>query len=276
MKISIFLLPALLAAAPAMAGVTMRTETVSKYEGQTNKTSQVHYIEPEYSRLEMSVNYQHPAKKGRSTQKSVIITRLDKKVVWMLMPASNGYCEFTFDELRKAMKSGSSAVPDSAVPAGYSYKKTSKSRKIAGFPSAEYVFSGKGLKGTAWVSEDPRLRPASLFYSGQAKALGFSGGAAAPGVPMGYEAASKGAEHSMTVKSAGTGDIPAEKFALPKGYRKMKDSAWKDYQKNFDSKMIMEQVKKRVKEEAGSRAKEAASEKGKDAVKKGLKGLMGF
>lgn len=276
MKKFMFLFPALLAAAPAMAGVTMKMESVSRYDGQTHKNSQVHYIEPEYSRLEMAVNYQHPAKKGRSTQKSVIITRLDKKVVWMLMPSSSGYSEFTFDELRKAMKSGSSMVPDSAVPAGYSYKKTSRSKKIAGFASDEYVFSGKGLKGKAWVSEDSRLRPASLFYSKQAQALGFSGGAAAPGVLMGYEAASKGAEHSMTVKSARTGDIPAEKFALPKGYKKMKDSAWKDYQKNFDSKMIMEQVKERMKEEAGSRAKNAASEKGKDAVKKGLKGLMGF
>lgn len=276
MKLYLALTCLLAASVPAAAGVTMKTESVSGYEGQTNKSSQVHYIEPEYSRIEMSVNYQHPEKKGRSTQKSVIITRLDKKVVWTLMPASNGYCEFTFDELRKAMNSGSSLVPDNAVPAGFKYKKTSGSRKIAGFATDEYVFSGKGLEGKAWVAEDAKLKPAADFQRNQARALGLSGGKDAPGVLMGYEASSKGSTHSMTVKSVRTGSIGSDKFALPEGYKKMNDSAWKNYQRNFDSRMIMEQVKKRLAEEGKARAKKAASEKGKDAVKKGLKGLMGF
>ncbi len=269
------LLPLLLCAAPARAGVTMNSESVSRYEGGTNKTSQVHYIEPEYSRLEMSVNYQDPEKKGRGTQKSVVITRLDKKVVWMLMPASKGYCEFTFDELRKAMNSGSGPVPDGAVPAGYSYKKTGGSRKIAGLDSDEYAFGGKGLNGKAWVTGAGNFRDASSFYAAQAKALGF-GSAPAPGMLMAYEASSEGTEHSMIVKSVRTGGIPAEKFALPAGYKKMNASAWQDYQKNFDRKMVMDRMKQKLKEEAKERAKKAASEKGKDAVKKGLKGLVGF
>ena len=276
MKTFILLLPALLASAPALAGVTMKMENVSDYKGETNKSSHVNYIEPQYSRLEMSVNYQDPEKKGTSTQKSVIITRLDKRVVWTLMPASNAYCEFTFDELRKAMNSGSAMVPDSAMPAGFTYKKTSGSKKIAGFASDEYDFSGKDLKGKAWVSDDAGLKPASDFYLGQARALGLSGGKGAPGVLMGYEASGKDSKHGMTVKSVKTGDIPAEKFALPAGYKKMDTSAWKNYQKNFDPKMIMEQTKKRMAEEAKARAKAAASEKGKDAVKKGLRGLTGF
>lgn len=276
MKKFLFLLPALFAAAPALAGVTMKMENSTDYKGESNKSSHVNYIEPDYSRLEMSVNYQHPEKKGRSTQKSVIITRLDKKVVWTLMPDSNGYCEFTFDELRKAMNSGSGMVPDSAMPAGFTYKKTSGSRKIAGIASDEYVFSGKDLKGKAWLSDDAKLKPASDFYRGQARALGLSGGKGAPGVLMGYESSSREATHEMTVKSVRTGDIPAEKFALPAGYKKMNPSVWNEYRKNFDTKMIMEQAKKRLAEEAKSRAKAAASEKGKDAVKKGLKGLVGF
>lgn len=276
MKTLILLLPALLAAAPALAGVTMKMDNSSDYKGETNKSSHVNYIEPDYSRLEMSVSYQHPEKKGRSTQKSVIITRLDKKVVWTLMPSSNGYCEFTFDELRKAMNSGSGMVPDSAMPAGFTYKKTSGSKKIAGFASDEYVFSGKDLKGRAWITDDAKLKPAADFYRNQARALGLSGGKAAPGVLMGYEASGKDMKHEMTVKSVRTGDIPAEKFALPAGYKKMNSSAWNEYRKNFDTKMIMEQAKKRLAEEAKSRAKAAASEKGKDAVKKGLKGLVGF
>jgi hypothetical protein len=73
-----------------------------------------------------------------------------------------------------------------------------------------------------------------------------------------------------------TGDIPAEKFALPAGYKKMNTSAWNEYRKNFDTKMIMEQAKKRLAKEARSRAKDAASEMGKDAVKKSIKGLVGF
>jgi len=275
MRIIGSLLPLLLCAAPARAGVTMNSESVSRYEGGSNKTSQVHYIEPEYSRLEMSVNYQDPEKKGRSTQKSVVITRLDKKVVWTLMPSSKGYCEFTFDELRKAMNSGSSLVPDGAVPAGYSYKKTGGSKKIAGLHSEEYAFGGKGLNGKAWVAGAGDFRDASVFYAAQAEALGF-GSSPAPGMLMAYEASSEGTEHAMTVKSVKAGDIPAERFALPDGYKKMNGSAWKGYQKNFDRKMIMEQVKKKLKEEAKARAKKAASEKGKDAVKKGLKGLVGF
>ncbi|PKM98507.1 MAG: hypothetical protein CVU79_02445 [Elusimicrobia bacterium HGW-Elusimicrobia-3] len=276
MKKLIFLVPALLAASPALAGVTMKMENVSDYEGQSNKSSYVNYIEPEYSRLEVAVNYQDPEKKGRSTQKSVIITRLDKKMVWTLMPASNGYCEFTFDELRKAVDSGSGLVPDGAAPAGFTYKKTSGSRKIAGFASDEYALSGKDLKGKAWISGDARLKPAADFYRGQVRALGLSGGKAVPGVLMGHEASAKGSSHAMTVKSVKIGSIPAEKFALPAGYKKMNASAWNGYRRNFDTKMIMEQAKKRLAEEARGRAKKAASEKGRDAVKKGLKGLAGF
>jgi hypothetical protein len=276
MKTYILLFPALLAASPALAGVTMKMENVSDYEGQANKSSYVNYIEPEYSRLEMSVNYQDPEKKGPGTQKSVIITRLDKKVVWTLMPDAKAYCEFTFDELRKAMDSGSGLVPDGAVPAGFTYKKTSGSKKIAGFESDEYAFSGKDLKGKAWITHDAKLKPAADFYLNQARAMGVSGGKSAPVVLMGHEAAAKDSSHVMTVRSVSLGDIPAEKFALPAGYKKMNSSAWNEYRKNFDKKMIMEQVKKRLAEEARSRAKEAASEKGKDAVKKGLKGLVGF
>ncbi|KAF0125481.1 MAG: hypothetical protein FD189_1574 [Elusimicrobia bacterium] len=276
MKTFIFLVPALLAAAPALAGVTMKMENVSDYKGQPSKSSYVNYIEPEYSRLEMSVNYQDPEKKGTSTQKSVIITRLDKKVVWTLMPAANGYCEFTFDELRKSMNSGSGLVPDGAAPAGFTYKKTSGSKKIAGFASDEYAFSGKDLKGKAWITDDAKLKPAADFYRGQAAALGLSGGKDAPGVLMGHEASAKDSSHVMTVRSVKTGDIPAEKFALPADYKRLNASAWNEYRKNFDTKMIMEQVKKRLAEEARSRAKAAASEKGKDAVKKGIKGLVGF
>lgn len=274
--LSLALAAALAAAAPALAGVTIKMDNVSDYKGQPGKSSHVSYIEPEYSRLEMSVSSQDPEKKGPSTQKSVIITRLDKKVVWTIMPDSKAYCEFTFDELRKAMISGSGLVPDSAVPAGFDYKKTSGARKIAGFEADEYAFSGRDLRGKSWVSGDARLKPASDFYVNQARALGFSGAKSAPGVLLGYEASSKDSTHSMTVRSVKTGDIPAEKFALPEGYAKVNTSAWNEYRKNFDKKMIMEQVKKRLAEEAKSRAKEAASEKGKEALKKGLKGLTGF
>jgi hypothetical protein len=258
--------------APLCGGVIMNMENVSRYNEENTKSSFVHYIGPESSRVEMSVNYQHPEKKGRSTQKSVIISRLDKKVLWMLMPASNGYCEFTFDELRKSVKSGSSLVPDSVSPSGFKYKKTSKSKKIAGFNSDEYVLSGKDLKGKAWVSEDKKLKPAAEFNRKQAAAMGVAVKGAVPGVLMGYDAASAKSSHNMTVKSVKFGDISADKFEIPKGYSRMESSAWKGYQATFDSKMIMEQMKKQVKEAA----KEKAAETGKDALKKGVKGMLGF
>jgi hypothetical protein len=276
MKIAATLFLTAALASAAESGVTMKMENVSDYKGESNRSSYTTYIEPEYSRLEMSVDYRDPEKKGTGVQKSVIITRLDKKVVWTLMPEGKAYCEFTFDELRKAMNSGSGLVPDGAMPAGFTYKKTSGSRKIAGFVSDEYAFSGKDLKGKAWITDDAKLKPASDFYLNQAKALGLSGGKGATGVLMGHEASAKESSHVMTVKSVSTGDIPADKFALPEGYKKVNTSAWNEYRKNFDRKMIMEQVKKRLAEEAKSRAKAAASEKGKDAVKKGLKGLVGF
>lgn len=276
MRTSIFLLAALLSAAPALAGVTMKIENVSDYEGQASKSSYVHYLEPEYSRLEMSVNYRDPEKAGTATQRSVIITRLDKKVAWTLMPDAKAYCEFTFEELRRAINSGSGVVPDGAMPAGFTYKKASGSKKIAGFESEEYAFSGKDLKGKAWISADASLKPAADFYLNQAKALGVSGEKSAPGVLMGHEASAKDSSHVMTVRSVSIGEIPAEKFALPAGYAKLNASAWNEYRKNFDKKMIMERARKRLAEEAKSRAKEAASEKGKDALKKGLKGLGGF
>lgn len=262
----------LASAGPLHSGVTMTSRAETKYEGGSNKTSFTHYIEPEMARLQMQVNYQHPEKKGRSTQESVIITRLDKKVVWMLMPSRSGYCEFTFDELRKAMKSGSSLVPDSAYPSGLKYRKTGKTKKIAGLPSDEYEFSGKDLNGRAWVSEDKKLKAASEFYAAQAKAMGFSGASAAPGVLMGYEASSKGAAHDMAVKSVKSGDIAASLFDIPKGYKKVNSSEWKSYQQNFDRKMMMEEMKKQMKEAA----RNAAAEKGKDALKKGMKGMLGF
>lgn len=258
--------------APLWAGVIMNMDNDSRYNGEANKSSFVQYIQPEFSRVEMSVDYQHPEKKGRSTQKSVIITRLDKKVLWMLMPASNGYCEFTFDELRKAMKSGSSLVPDSVSPSGFKYEKTSESKKIAGFNSDEYSLSGKDLKGKAWVSEDKKLQPAAEFNRKQAAAMGGAVKGTVPGVLMGYDASSAKSSHKMTVNSVKFGDIPADKFEIPKGYSRMKSAAWENYRAAFDSRMIMEQMKKQVKEAA----KEKAAETGKDALKKGVKGVLGF
>jgi hypothetical protein len=257
---------------PLLAGVVLQMEDVSSFQGGSNKSSLVQYVEPEFARLEISVNYQDPGKKGRSTQKSVVITRLDKKVIWTLIPEQNGYCEFTFDDLRKAAKSGSSLAPAGASPAGFKYEKKSGSRQIAGFKAGEYAFSGKDLKGRAWVSEDKKLKPAAEFNRRQAAALGAGGGKEeTPGVLMAYDAAAKDSTHKMEVKSVKFQETAASSFELPKGYTRLNSSAWKQYQKNFDSKLIVEQLKKQVKEEAKTRA----VDKGKEAAKQGLKGLLG-
>lgn len=255
-------------------GVILTMQSDSSYGEQHTKSDMKQYISPKASRLELSLNYQHPEKKGRSTQKSVIITRLDKKVLWMLMPSNNGYCEFTFEELRKAAKSGGNLVPDSAMTSGVKYKKTSGSRKIAGFKTDEYTFSGKDLNGKAWLSNDKKLKEAGEFYAAQAKALGASGAGAAgaPGVLMAYEASSAKSSHKMEVKSVKTEEVGASMFDIPKGYTRMKSAEWKNYQSNFDSKIIMERMKSEFKDSA----KKAAKGKAKDAAKKKMKGLLGF
>jgi hypothetical protein len=136
-------------------------------------------------------------------QESSDITRLDKELIWNVMPKDKEYTEMTFAELRAAMEKGlqksqeekakfAKEHPKDTVSFRTEFKveKTGKSQKIAGYEANETVMTmliyGKnaesGEQGVMrltmdmWLSKDiPGAGDFKKFYAELATKLGFTG-----------------------------------------------------------------------------------------------------
>lgn len=270
-KFIYFFVPFIILSYSLNSGVVVKSDTEYKSSKSENNMEATQYFEADYSRIEMKIKTKD-SKEGKSEQNSIVIIRNDKKLIWTVIPEQKGYCEFTFDDLKKYLKSGTSLIPETTkVPKDFKLEKTSNTEKIAGFNATEYNFKKIKEKGKIWISENEKLNPITVFYNNMLKAIGESN-TALKGVLLKLKSTSDEISYKTEVISVKFKDNDKSLFELPQGYSKLNKDIWKKYQKNFDTSVILKELRKQMAE----KAEEEAYKAGKDAVKKGLKNIVGF
>lgn len=254
----------------AYCGIILKSETEYKTKKDKNKIETTQYFETDYSRIETKVKFKD--EKGKSEQNSVVIIRNDKKLIWTVIPEQKGYCEFTFEELKKYANSGTNLIPEGVkIPKDMKFEKTEKTEKIAGFLTTEYDFKKDKEKGKAWITQDSKLKLITEFYNNMLKAMGTNS-SKSNGVSLKFESETEEIVYNTEVKSVKFQDNPKDIFELPRDYSKLNKDIWKEYQKNFDSSVIINQFKSQIAERAENQVFDAS----KNAIQKGLKGVVGF
>jgi hypothetical protein len=120
---------------------------------------------------------------------SVIILRLDKKVMWLLLPGPKGYVEMPIDKeaFAKALK----------IPAEGVSKKFLGHETLRGYDTEKYettaIVGGRAVKGLMWIA--PKLE-----------------------IPIRIESADESFSQDYDIKEGGVDDAL---FEMPAGYQKM-------------------------------------------------------
>jgi len=249
-----------------------------------NKFSFTQYIVPMASRLEMKLPAARGESGGKKYRKAVIITRLDKKVMWMIMPEQKGFCEFTFKEIGERSKNEKMLVPISAQqalsPFKINFKRIKKGRKILGYKTEKYKFWNEKMSGYTWLTGDKRFSSAFKYTQNQMRVMNIpaamSEGYPTGKIPLKMRALIDEMKYEMDVKSVKIKRITSAVFKVPEGYTLLNKNEWNKYQRSFDVKDVLMRMKSRIKEEVENSAKESAEEAGKSAVKKTFKSLLGF
>ena len=89
-RIAVILLFCFLCSAPALA-IEFSADTITTYKGGDKVTGKMYYKADRF-RMDMNVG-----------DDMMVITRLDKKVVWNVMPSEKMYIEMAFDPKKKPM-----------------------------------------------------------------------------------------------------------------------------------------------------------------------------
>lgn len=143
----------LLIAVVSLYGDVMYEATMSNAGKGAGKSAVLRsYIKGDLSRAEMG------DVSGKSNEGMIVITRLDKGVVWMLNPQSKTYSELKFADLKKLQQGagGDTIVPKIGI------QKTAESKKVLNMQCQKVVVSAeaKSTKGgtkyvqTMWIAKN--------------------------------------------------------------------------------------------------------------------------
>lgn len=244
-------------------------ESSQKIGKEKNKSESTHYYSENALKIYSKIKYKDE-KGEKKEQVSSTIIRNDKKTIWVLIPEQKGYCEFTFEDLKKYSKAGQSLFPDDFSLKENKIEKTGEKKKIAGFEAQGYIWKKEKGEGKAWLTFDRKFDTAFSFYKKLAENSGVS--AKSDSVALKSELKTENYTYETQARDVKFEKIAAEEFEIPSGYKKISNKVWESYRQNFDEKMIINAMK----EELKNKAREAAAEEGKEVLKKGLKGALGI
>lgn len=258
----------------SFAGSVVKYSVNVYSEKYKNKLSGNSYYQGKMFRNEIEVPVNT---KEKSINKKVIsIIRLDKELVWILIPSQNKYVEFTFEDLRIAYKEGDEILP---VNSGTEFskmecKKVEFGEKIESFETIKFECKSKNSSGIAWFSSDKKLSEITNFWKDMSEAvreLEISS-LLSEFVPLKITMNSDKAKYEYNISNFKQKKLDESLFEVPKDYKPIDASVWRMYKDSF----TMEGMKKAVTENAKEEMKNQAAEKVKDAAKNAIKSLFKF
>lgn len=240
-------------------------------EKEKNSANSIQYIKSGLSRIEHSIKIKKDKNKSEE-QKTITIIRTDKKLIWTIIPEQKGYCEFTFDELKKYSNKKTQIIPDVTFKKRgiEKFTKLNTNKKIAGVKCNEYVYKNDKEETRLCISEDSKIKEVEEFYL-QLNSV-YNIDSKENGIPLEIKSKKEDSEYHNIVKDIKFDKISNELFEIPKDYSRLNKDVWENYSKNFDTENLIKGMKQQIKEEL----KEKVKEEGKEAVKKGVKNLIGF
>jgi Domain of unknown function (DUF4412) len=281
------ILPMFFFVSMASSGVVINMEISSAKGDNYQKTKAQYYIVPLASRMDMDISMppkfkpEEDEKQEPTHQRATMILRLDKEVFWMIMPDSESYCEFTFEEFKKMQEKGKSPLADGSpqnISESFGYKRAKGGKKIIGYSAQKYIIWGDNFKGMSWATSK-RFRTLEKFAINQAKAfndyeiLGAGAKNNIPGLVLEQKMKTNDdVRSSMKVKSIKIKRFSEGTFNIPEDYTEIDLAAWMDFKDSFTPGKIWSKVKEEVKEQA----KEEVKSQGKNAAKGAVKSLFGF
>lgn len=212
------------------------------------------------------------------------IVRLDKKVVWFVLPGTGHYYEMSFEKLLDYQDDGTFNWRNDnpfRTGADVGYVRLTAGRRILGHPTRKYRMEHASLSGecTVWVREKPRSRVLDKFAANQRKLLAEYGVEGGWDDPPGVVLASRtylqnGDKLYWEATSFRTVSLEAGTFDPPEGAQRVA------FDPNIAAKWMLgvedfkHAFKQAVGREVKRQAKEAVKREGKKAIKKGVKGLF--
>ncbi len=268
-----------LAAPTASAGVVMHMKMTSQVRGEKQRYNAVMSIVPLAARIEVT-----PA--GGSGVPMSVVIRLDKKVMWFVLPGTENYYEMTFEALGKLQNDGRFDWKNSnpmESGAGATYTRLKKTRKILGVTTRLYRVAQDDGEGTAFVRERPRDRTLDKFQANQARIFAEEGfeieNPELPGVILAADnRRDNGDSNYWIATSFKKKRLAADTFEPPPGATPIAFDAnvaemWakgvEEFKANF-AEAIKEEIKTQAKESVKREGRKAA----KGAAKKMFKGLF--
>ncbi|MEF3279504.1 MAG: DUF4412 domain-containing protein [Elusimicrobiota bacterium] len=261
------------------AGVWVKYRSNYQTENSKEKIYGENYYKKNMYRSEMKV----PVEDGGEKKKESVITimRLDKKVIWTVIPEQKGYIEFTFDDMRKAYEQGKDLVPSGKEleVSNMSFKKIGEGEKIASFPTIKYQIKDKLYSGYVWLCEDKKLYEAIEFFKNMVSNIEET---KIKGMPV-YDAfvlkqnlESKEAKCEYEVVDVKNKEFSQDLFEIPKDYKLLDTKIWERYKNSFSVRSIMQMMVENMKEELKKQAQEKAKDEIEQGAKKAIKGLIKF
>ncbi len=281
------ILPLFFCVSIASSGIVITMEMTSEKEDNYQETDARYYIVPLASRMDLDITMPSPETEEEEEevkphiQRATMIVRLDKEVFWMIMPESESYCEFTFEEFKKMQEVGKTPLAEGGpqnISESFGYKRIKGGKKIIGYSSQKYKIWGEKFTGVSWAASK-RFRTIEKFVINQAKAfseyeiMGASAENTIPGLVLEQDMETDdGVRTSLTVTSIRIKRFSEDTFSLPEGYTEIDLQAWMNFKDSFTPGKIWSKVKEEVKEQA----KEEVKSQGKKAAKGAIKSLFGF
>lgn len=110
---------------------------------------------------------------GQGEMEMAMIMRLDKQVLWMVMPMMKTYSEMSFPDLKKMqaqamqrMQGDSAAQVMKKVLGGMKLQKSTETKKVLGYPAQKYTLSMGGESDTTGLFQGMRFEM-TLWVSNQ-------------------------------------------------------------------------------------------------------------
>jgi hypothetical protein len=158
------LILALLVTSSASADVAIKEKTVSEGlggfgNGTTNRTL---FVAGDKSRSEDEFTYTGRFKTlagGGKPRTTLVITRIDKEVVWNVDPEKKQYTELTFADMRQMMAAGAAETDrnaqarDADMTFTVDVKRTGAKQEVNGFPAEQVVITCVGKPKTSEKGE---------------------------------------------------------------------------------------------------------------------------
>ena len=268
-----------LVARAASAGLVMHMKMTSQVRGEKQRSNAVMSIVPLAARIEVT-----PA--GESGVPMSVVIRLDKKLMWFILPGAENYYELTFEALGKLQNDGRFNWKNSnpmESGAGATYTRLKKTKKILGHTTRLYRVTQDDGNGTAFVRERPRDRTLDKFQANQVRVFAEAGfeveNPDLPGVILAADVRRENGDSNYWIATSFKKKrLAADTFEPPPGATPVTFDAdvaelWAKGVEEFKANFA-EAVKEEIKTQARESVKRESKKAVRGAAKKMFKGLF--